>query len=163
MKRILTALAVAATAIATPVLAAEFGVSITLGQPDFYGPIELGNYGRPEVIYSRPITVVRSRYGASSEPLYLRVPSGHSHDWKRYCSRYDACGRPVYFVRNDWYNNVYAPRYRDDHRGRRYDDERDNRGERRDNDDRNDRYDRYDRRDNDRHDNDRHDNGRGGR
>ena len=98
------------------------------------------------------MTITRGRYGVSGEPLYLRVPPGHSRDWKRYCGRYDACGRPVYFVRNDWYNNVYSPRYREDHReGRR--DDRDNRDERHDNNDRNDRDDR----------NDRHDNRRDGR
>jgi len=46
----------------------------------------------------------------------LRVPPGHQKNWKRYCGRYEACGRPVYFVRDDWYNNVYAPQYRERHR-----------------------------------------------
>lgn len=143
MKRLLTAMALAAAAITGPAFAADVGVSITIGEPGFYGQLDLGNYGRPPVIYSRPITITRGRYGTSREPLYLRVPQGHSRDWKRYCGRYDACGRPVYFVRNDWYNNVYAPRYREDHReGRR--DYRDNRDERRYNDDRNDRDDRND-------------------
>jgi hypothetical protein len=147
MKRLLTAMALAAASITAPALAAEFGVSVAVGEPGFYGQIDVGNYGRPAVIYSRPITITRGRYGTSLEPLYLRVPQGHSRDWKRYCGRYDACGRPVYFVRNDWYSNVYAPRYREDHReGRRdYRDDRDNRGDRRDNDDRNDRDDRDDR------------------
>jgi hypothetical protein len=134
MKRLLTAIALAAASITPPALAAEIGVSISIGQPGFYGQIEPGNYGRPSLVYSRPITIERARYGASREPLYLRVPVGHSRNWKRYCSGYSACGRPVYFVRDDWYNNVYAPRYRDDHRG-----------DGRDNDDRNDRNDRDDR------------------
>ena len=142
MKRLLTAIALAAASITAPAFAAEVGVSIIVGEPGFYGQLDVGGYGRPPVIYSRPITITRSRYGASREPLYLRVPQGHSRDWKRYCSRYDACGRPVYFVRNDWYSNVYAPRYRDEHRGRDY---RDNRDERHDNDDRNDRNHRDDR------------------
>ena len=144
MKRLLTAMALAAAAITAPALAADIGVSITIGEPGFYGQIDLGNYGRPAVLYARPIVIIRSRYGASLEPLYLRVPPGHSRDWKRYCARYDACGRPVYFVRNDWYINEYAPRYREDHREGRRDehDNRDARGERHDNDDRSDRNDR---------------------
>ena len=144
MKRLLTAIALAAASITAPALAAEVGLSITLGEPGFYGQIDVGNYGRPTVIYSRPITIARSRYGAAGEALYLRVPTAQSRNWKRYCSGYNACSRPVYFVRDDWYNNVYAPRYREDHReGRR--DDHDNRGDRRDNGDRNDRDDRDDR------------------
>ena len=142
MKRLLTVIALAAASITAPAFAADVGVSITLGEPGFYGQIDLGNYGRPPVIYSRPMTITRARYGAPGEVLYLRVPSAQSRDWKRYCGRYDACGRPVYFVRDDWYRNTYAPRYRDDHHGRDY---RDNRDDRRDNDDRNDRNDRDDR------------------
>ena len=143
MKRLLTAMALAAASIATPALAADVGISISLGEPGFYGQIDLGNYGRPPVIYARPVTVTRSRYGAPGEPLYLRVPTAQSRNWKRYCSGYNACGRPVYFVRDDWYNNTYAPRYRDEHRDNRHDDRdhRDNRDERHDNDDRNDRDD----------------------
>jgi hypothetical protein len=148
MKRLLTAIALAAASITAPAFAAGVGLSITLGEPGFYGQIDVGNYGRPTVIYSRPVTITRSRYGAPGEPLYLRVPTAQSRNWKRYCSEYNACARPVYFVRDDWYNTVYAPRYREDHReGRR--DEHDNRGDRHDNDDRNDRDD--------------HDRGRGGR
>jgi hypothetical protein len=55
------------------------------------------------------IVVDRHRHLA---PVYLRVPREHSRHWNRYCSRYRACGRPVYFVRNEWYQDVYAPRYR---------------------------------------------------
>jgi hypothetical protein len=138
MKRLLTAMAMATASITAPAFAADVGVSITIGEPGFYGQLDLGNYGRPPVIYSRPVTITRGRYGTSLEPLYLRVPQGHSRDWKRYCGRYDACGRPVYFVRDDWYRNTYAPRYRDDHR----EVHRDNRDDRHDNDNRNDRDDR---------------------
>lgn len=148
MKRLLTAMALAAASITAPAFAADVGVSITLGEPGFYGQLDLGNYGRPPVIYSRPITVTRNRYGSAGEPVYLRVPTAQTRNWKRYCSGYNACGRPVYFVRDDWYSNTYAPRYRDDHRDNRHDD-RDNRDDRRDSD-RNDR-------------NDRDDHGRGGR
>ena len=147
MKQLLTAMALAAAWMSAPALAADVDVSINVGEPGFYGQIDVGNYGRPALVNARPVTVARDRSGGSREPMYLRVPADHSRNWKRYCSRYDACGRPVYFVRDDWYNRVYAPRYREDHReGRR--DEHDNRGDRHDND-RNDRDDHHDRDDRD--------------
>jgi hypothetical protein len=110
-----------AALITAPAMAADVGVSISIGQPGFYGQIDMGNYSRPPVLYARPVVIQRIPRGEIREPLYLRVPNGHARNWRRYCSRYDACGRPVYFVRDDWYNNVYAPRYRDEHRNGRGD------------------------------------------
>jgi hypothetical protein len=111
------------------------------------------------VLYSQPVVVV-NRYRNLS-PIYLRVPNDHSRNWRRYCGRYNACSRPVYFVRDDWYRDVYVPRYRHIHDRRDWrDDRRDWRDDRRDHrrdgrrDDRNDRWDG--RRDNDRHDGRRH-------
>jgi len=98
---------------------AGVGVSVNIGEPGFYGRIDLGNT-RPEVIYAEP--VIGQRVRVVQEPVYLRVPPSHQKNWKRYCGRYDACGRPVYFVRDDWYNNVYAPQYRE-HHGRGHDDD----------------------------------------
>ncbi len=109
-----------------PSHAADVGVSVSIGQPGFYGQIDIGDYPRPRVIYEEPVIIERRR--VVEQPVYIRVPPGHRKDWKRYCGRYGACGRPVYFVRDDWYNNDYAPRYRerhgdhDDHGGRGHDD-----------------------------------------
>ena len=47
------------------------------------------------------------------QPIYLHVPPGHAKDWRKHCRKSNACGQPVYFVQEDWYNNVYVPRYRD--------------------------------------------------
>jgi len=114
---------------------AHAGVSVSVGQPGFFGQIEIGDsYPAPRVLYPQPVIIQPAQ--VQYEPLYLHVPPGHSKNWRKYCGRYDACGRPVYFVRDDWYNNTYAPRYReyrehgDD--GRRYD--RDDHGDRRDHD-----------------------------
>jgi hypothetical protein len=96
---------------------AQTSVSIDIGQPGFYGRIELGDFGRPPVVYTQPVIVERY-VRAAPEPLYLRVPPGHMKHWSKHCGRYDACGRQVYFVRDDWYTNTYAPRYRE-LRGRR--------------------------------------------
>ena len=68
------------------------------------------------------------------EPYYVRVPPGHRKNWKRYCGQYGACGRPVYFVDNRWYNDVYVPQYRERERGHGGHDDHDNHGRGDDND-----------------------------
>ncbi len=96
---------------AAPSSAENVGISISLGQPNFYGRIDLGDMQRPPVVY-RNVRIIerRSRY-AHSEPLYLRVPTNHQRNWRRYCRRYDACSHPVYFVRDNWYREQYVPQY----------------------------------------------------
>ncbi len=97
--------------------AADVGVSISIGQPGFYGRIDIGDYPYPvpRVIYSRPIIV--HRHVDVYEPIYLRVPPGHAKRWSHYCGRYDACDYPVYFVQDSWYHNEYVPVYRERHYG----------------------------------------------
>ena len=109
-------LALSLLAASAPVLA-QTSVSIAVGQPGFYGRLDLGDFGRPNVVYEQPVMVERhTRYVA--EPMYLRVPPGHMKHWNKHCRQYNACGRQVYFVRDDWYQNTYAPRYREMHGGR---------------------------------------------
>jgi hypothetical protein len=96
---------------ASPAFAGDVGVSITLGQPGFFGQIEIGNAPQPQVIYQQPVVVVQSPAYVSAPPIYLHVPPGHEKHWNKHCAQYNACGRPVYFVRDDWYNNEYVPRY----------------------------------------------------
>lgn len=98
---------------------ASVGVSINVGQPGFFGQIQLGDYPRPQVLYAQPIVVEQGGY--VGEPIYLHVPPGQARRWKDNCHAYGACGRPVYFVQDNWYQNVYAPRYREQHG---HDDER---------------------------------------
>ena len=50
MKRILIAAAVAAFTITTPAVAADVGVSVNIGQPNFYGQIDIGDFPQPQVI-----------------------------------------------------------------------------------------------------------------
>ena len=64
------------------------------------------------MIYAQPVWVERPVKVVYVEPVYLRVPPGHEKHWSKHCAEYNACGRPVYFVRDDWYNNQYVPRYR---------------------------------------------------
>ncbi len=90
--------------------AADVGVSINIGEPGFFGQINIGNAPRPEVIYPEPVYAEPVPPGMRVEPLYLRVPPGHEKHWAKYCREYHACNRPVYFVREDWYQRAY-PRH----------------------------------------------------
>jgi hypothetical protein len=135
-------LGAALLAAAVPALA-QTNVSISVGQPGFYGRLDLGDVGPPPVVYTQQPVIVREVRHVRSEPVYLRVPPGHRKHWSRYCGRYDACARPVMFVRDDWYTNTYAPRYRERHHGHR--EVREVRyEERRDHHDRHDRHDKHD-------------------
>lgn len=121
IKNVLLAATVAVAAAATPALAADVGVSVSIGQPGFYGRIDIGDYPQPYLIYPEPIIIHRP--AVVYEPIYLHVPPGHAKRWRYYCGRYSACGRPVYFVQDSWYNDVYVPRYRERHgEGRGHDD-----------------------------------------
>jgi hypothetical protein len=109
-------LGVALCAAAFPALA-QTNVSISVGQPGFYGRIDLGDFAPRPVLYApQPVIIAPGGYYAA-EPIYLRVPPGHRQHWSRFCGRYDACGRPVLFVRDDWYTNSYVPRYREHFHG----------------------------------------------
>lgn len=111
MRKILTAAILAA--VAAPTLA-DVGVSVNVNEPGFYGQINIGSVPQPpQVIYAQPIVVQRSPTYVA-EPIYLHVPPGHEKHWSKHCAEYNACGRPVYFVREDWYNREYAPRHHDD-------------------------------------------------
>jgi hypothetical protein len=123
MQHLLFPAVLAALAAATaPALAADVGVSVSIGQPGFYGRLDIGGFPQPQVIYRRPIAV--ERVPASRPPVYLRVPPDHAKHWRAHCREYNACGERVFFVRDNWYNREYAPRYQEQHRARR-DDRRD--------------------------------------
>lgn len=126
MKRFLIMAAVAASTLTTPTFAADVGVSVSIGQPGFYGQLNIGGYPPPQVIYRQPRMV--EVVPISRPPMYLRVPPRHSRHWNRYCHEYRACGERVYFVQDGWYNREYVPRYREQHYrgGEQYREQRDN-------------------------------------
>ena len=95
--------------------AADVGVSVSVGQPGFYGRIDIGNAPQPELIYARPVVIRSAPAGVVYQPIYVHVPPGHEKKWSKHCSKYNACGRPVYFVRDRWYNEVYVPHYQEHH------------------------------------------------
>ncbi len=100
----------AATFISLP---ASAQVSVSIGQPGFYGRLDIGGFPPPPLLFPEPVVIRPAP--AAYPPIYLRVPPGHSKHWGRYCGRYNACGRPVYFVQDNWYRNEYAPAYRERH------------------------------------------------
>lgn len=141
MKHLLFAAALAA--ITVPSLAADVGVSLSIGQPGFHGHLDIGDFPQPRVIYQQPRVMYRA--AMHRPPIYLHVPLRHAKNWRKHCRTYNACNERVYFVRDDWYQHEYVPRYQERHGDRRDDRRDDRRGDR----------------GNDRKNNDRHDNGRG--
>ncbi|WP_457325823.1 hypothetical protein [Roseateles sp. P5_E11] len=114
MKKILpliTLLLIAGAAQATDV-----GVSVQIGQPGFYGRIDIGQTAPPPVVLREPVWV--QRRPVHVEPVYMRIPPGHQKHWDKHCAKYNACGMPVYFVREDWYQERYERRGDDNDQGK---------------------------------------------
>jgi hypothetical protein len=84
--------------------AADVGVSVSVSQPGVYGRIDIGRFPQPEVIVAQPVIIERPRVVvAQPQPVYMRVPPGHEKNWGKHCHKYNACGTPVYFVKESWY------------------------------------------------------------
>ncbi|MGA9163724.1 MAG: hypothetical protein WBZ31_04655 [Thiobacillus sp.] len=111
MKHLLFAAALAAAT--APALATDVGVSISIGQPGFYGQIDIGGYPPPQLLYGEPMVIERAPM--HRPPIYLRVPPGHAKHWSKHCHEYNACGERVYFVQDNWYQHEYVPRYQERH------------------------------------------------
>lgn len=114
MKKYFTVLAVLAlTTCTTSLFAADIGVSVNVGQPRFYGRLDVGGYSEPRVIYVQPRMV--EWVARDREPIYLHVPPGYARNWRNHCDEYDACGERVYFVQDSWYTHEYAQHYHEHH------------------------------------------------
>ena len=112
MKRICLSLALAA--LAAPSFATDVGVSVSVNQPGLYGRIDIGAVpvAAPVLMYPQPVVIAPpARVVVQQQPIYLHVPPGHAKDWAKHCGKYNACGQPVYFVREDWYQQQYVPAY----------------------------------------------------
>lgn len=112
MKKIL-AIAIALGALAPAFAQTSVGVSIGINQPGVYGRIDIGNFPQPQVIYAQPVIIQRPVQYVQQQPVYLYVPPGHQKNWKKHCGRYNACGQPVYFVKEEWVRE----RYEENHHG----------------------------------------------
>lgn len=132
MRKLLFVLTMAAAGATMPAAAADVGVSISVSEPGLYGRIDIGRFPQPEVIVAQPVIVQRPTVVvAQPQPVYLWVPPGHRKNWKSHCHEYNACGSPVYFVKDTWYEQRVMPAARghgggkgggkkhdrDDHRG----------------------------------------------
>lgn len=106
--------AVTLTGLALPAVAATIDVNINIGQPGYYGPLDISDFGRPRLIYQEPRII--HRVSVPREPIYLHVPPGHAKNWRKHCGKYNACGERVYFVQDSWYNREYVPRYQAKHK-----------------------------------------------
>lgn len=95
--------------------AAEVGVSVQISQPGVYGRIDIGRFPTPQVVLPSPVVVSPPRVVVGvappppPQPVYLWVPPGHQKHWGKHCQRYNACGVPVYFVQDGWYNEHVHP------------------------------------------------------
>ena len=109
MKRALMLAALLAAA--APVAATDVGVSVSVGQPGFYGRIDIGTFPQPALVYPQPVVIAPPAVGVPvPRPIYLHVPPGHAKNWGKHCHRYNACGRPVYFVKSAEYEPGYKPK-----------------------------------------------------
>ncbi|MDR2219133.1 MAG: hypothetical protein LBE24_00945 [Methylobacillus sp.] len=113
-KQLLIAGAIAIAAATTTPANADIGISVSIGEPGFYGQLDIGNYyPQPQVIYAQPVIITPVPHALP--PIYLRVRAWEINNWRSYCGSYNACGRHVYFVQDRWYSSVYAPRYKAHH------------------------------------------------
>jgi hypothetical protein len=96
-----------------PASAADVGISISLGQPGFYGQIDIGDYPPPQLIYAEPVVV--EQVVVVQQPIYLHVQYDQIKHWDKHCHEYGACGQRVYFVQDSWYDSVYVPNYHKKH------------------------------------------------
>lgn len=100
-------------------------INISIGDNGYHGVLPALTGWRPDVWNASPVVAIGAA-AAGIAAIYLNVPDKERRDWKRYCGKYDACGRPVHFVKDDWYRRTYAPKYRRQHpdhgpAGQRYD------------------------------------------
>ncbi|NPV04048.1 MAG: hypothetical protein HPY67_04875 [Syntrophaceae bacterium] len=99
MKRILFAMAITLVA-ATAAQAADVGVSVSIGQPGFYGQFSIGHfpppvvYAHPVVVRPAPVVVVRPAPVVVARPVYVHVPPGHVKHWRRHHQGHPAFWRP---------------------------------------------------------------------
>lgn len=101
MRKLLLAAALAAAsgaALAGP----NVGISLNVVQPGMYGQVVIGNAAPPPVVYAQPVIVAPPPVAVVEPPMYLYVPVAYQQNWGYYCGRYAACGRPVYFVQEQW-------------------------------------------------------------
>ena len=106
----------------------EVGVSVQISQPGVYGRIDIGRFPQPVLVVQQPVWVARPVHVVQPvQPVYMWVPPGHQKHWSKHCARYGACGTPVYFVQDRWYQQQVMPHEHDGRGGHERDRARDER------------------------------------
>ena len=92
------------------VQAADVSVGVSIQgeiQPGVYGRVDIGNRPPPPLLYPQPVVIVRQPQPVIVAPVYMHVPPGHARNWSKHCHKYNACARPVYFVKSAEYEPGY--------------------------------------------------------
>lgn len=113
-------------AIAAVLLSGQaFGATVNI-----YGHIDIGGLPQPPVlVFPEPVVIQRGPTYVERAPVYLHVPPGHRKNWSKHCGAYGACGQRVYFVQDEWYDEVYVPeRKKHGHGSDKHDDRYEDRG-----------------------------------
>ena len=110
MKKIFSGFAlVSLTALGISSAHAQYASVVISGEvrPGVYGHVQIGN-APPPLVYAEPVVIVRERRTAYYEPIYVHAPPGHVKHWGQHCHKYNACNRPVYFVKSREYDPDYG-------------------------------------------------------
>lgn len=100
---------VAALGICAVQSAMAANVFISINQPGVYGRVDIGEPVPQQAwVYQEPVVIAPQPYYVQRQPIYLYVPTAHSSNWGRYCSRYNACAQPVVFVQDRWVRDRHA-------------------------------------------------------
>jgi len=100
-------------------------VSIGVNEPGVYGRINIGNAPPPVLVSPQPVLIAPAPVAVVQQPVYLYVPEEHQKNWRHYCGRYNACGQPVYFVKEQWVRDRYREHEHEHERHERYRDDED--------------------------------------
>jgi hypothetical protein len=103
------------TLIALLSAAGQFALAAQAAEFSYFGPVDTSIAPEPGVIYERVVKAAKQKPGdipqniRSAKVLYLHVPAGEERHWSAHCAKYQACEKPVLFVSEAWYQNVYLP------------------------------------------------------
>lgn len=114
--------------LADSALAGDLGINVVVAgeiAPGVYGQVEIGNRPPPTVVYASPVIIKADPRYARAVPVYLHVPPGHAKNWSKHCSKYNACGRKVYFVKSQEYEPEYQREHSHDHEHNDHDHKKD--------------------------------------
>jgi hypothetical protein len=76
--------------------------------PGVYGRVDFGSRPPPPLLYPQPVVIAKpANPGPPPAAIYMHVPPGHARNWAKHCRKYNACGRPVYFVKSAEYESGY--------------------------------------------------------